>query len=82
MLEIQRFTQTNSASFYASTLSGLVNKSLEIFILALLEGFSFLIILLLPVYCISFCICKRLIREGFELPVSHVAAMGSGSSGS
>lgn len=33
----------NHARFYAFTLSVLVNKSLEIFILALLEGFSFLL---------------------------------------
>lgn len=43
MLEMQQFTQKISASFYASTLSGLVNKSLENFILALLESFFFLL---------------------------------------
>lgn len=40
---MQRFTQKISARFYAFTLSVLVNKRLEIFILALLEGFSFLL---------------------------------------
>lgn len=80
MLEMQQFTQKTNVGFYAFTLSGLVNKSYEIFILALFEGFS--IMLLLAVYCISFCFCKPLIRGGFELPVSHVTAMGSGSSGS
>lgn len=80
VLEMQQFTQKTNVGFYAFTLSGLANKSYEIFILALFEGFS--IMLLLAVYCISFCFCKPLIRGGFELPVSHVTAMGSGSSGS
>lgn len=43
MLQMQRFTQKICARFYAFTLSGLVNKSLGIFILVLLEGFSFLL---------------------------------------
>lgn len=82
MLQMQRFTQKICARFYAFTLSGLVNKSLVIFILVLLEGFSFLLSYYLLFTVFLFCFCKPLIREGFELPVSHVAAMGSGSSGS
>lgn len=42
-------------------------------------NFITIIILLLLVCCISFCFSKTFIGEGFELPMSHVSAMGSGS---
>lgn len=48
--------------------------------MALPEDFFFnYYFLLLLVCCISFCFCKTFISKSFELPVSHVAAMGSGS---
>lgn len=79
MLEMQRFTQKISARFYAFTLSVLVNKSLEIFILALLERFLFYY----PITpCLLYLFLQTPYQGRFELPVSHVAAMGSGSSGS
>lgn len=37
------------------------------------------IVLSLLVCCLPFCLCKAFIGEGFELAVSHAAAMGSGS---
>lgn len=44
----------------------------------LVKGF---ILLSLLVCCLPLCLCKAFIGEGFELAVSHAAAMGSGSTG-